>query len=104
MALPPRWTPIQAGDHHRPPLAVVPELPGGPPDAAQISLSFLGLGIRPPAVRWGALLKEGENIRILAHAPRLLIRPVRGGGRPGLQFVGDGLQDAADPYPKFNKI
>ena len=39
----------------------------------ETSLSFLGLGIRPPAVSWGALLKEGENIRILAHAPWLLI-------------------------------
>ena len=65
----------------------------------ETSLSFLGLGIRPPAVSWGALLKEGENIRILAHAPWLLI--------PGLfvvlavlafSFVGDGLRDAADPY------
>ena len=59
----------------------------------ETSLSFLGLGIRPPAVSWGALLKEGENIRILAHAPWLLI--------PGLfvvvavlafSFVGDGLR------------
>ena len=65
----------------------------------ETSLSFLGLGIRPPAVSWGALLQEGENIRILAHAPWLLI--------PGLfvvltvlafSFVGDGLRDAADPY------
>ena len=65
----------------------------------ETSLSFLGLGIRPPALSWGALLKEGENIRILAHAPWLLI--------PGLfvvltvlafSFVGDGLRDAADPY------
>ena len=65
----------------------------------ETSLSFLGLGIRPPAVSWGALLKEGENIRILAHAPWLLI--------PGLfvvvavlafSFVGDGLRAAADPY------
>ena len=65
----------------------------------ETSLSFLGLGIRPPAVSWGALLKEGENIRILAHAPWLLI--------PGLfvvvavlafSFVGDGLRNADDPH------
>jgi len=29
----------------------------------ETSLSFLGLGIRPPAVSWGALLKEGETSR-----------------------------------------
>lgn len=65
----------------------------------ETSLSFLGLGIRPPAVSWGALLKEGQNIRTVAQAPWLLV--------PGIfvvvtvlafSFVGDGLRDAADPY------
>ena len=65
----------------------------------ETSLSFLGLGIRPPAVSWGALLKDGQNIRTIAQSPWLLI--------PGLfvvitvlafSFVGDGLRDAADPY------
>ncbi len=62
-------------------------------------LSFLGLGIRPPAVSWGALLKDGQNIRTVAQSPWLFI--------PGLfviltvlafNFLGDGLRDAADPY------
>ena len=65
----------------------------------ETALSFLGLGIRPPAVSWGALLKEGQNISTVAQSPWLLI--------PGLfviasvlgfDFVGDGLRDAADPY------
>jgi len=65
----------------------------------ETALSFLGLGIRPPAVSWGALLKDGQNIRTVAQSPWLLI--------PGLfvivtvltfNFVGDGLRDAADPY------
>ncbi len=65
----------------------------------ETSLSFLGLGIRPPAVSWGALLKDGQNIRTVAQSPWLLI--------PGLfvvvtvlafSFLGDGLRDAADPY------
>ena len=65
----------------------------------ETALSFLGLGIRAPAVSWGALLKEGQNIRTVAQSPWLLI--------PGLfvifsvlgfNFVGDGLRDAADPY------
>ena len=65
----------------------------------ETSLSFLGLGIRPPAVSWGALLKDGQNIRTVAQSPWLLI--------PGLfvivtvlafNFLGDGLRDAADPY------
>ena len=65
----------------------------------ETALSFLGLGIRPPAVSWGALLKDGQNIRTVAQNPWLLI--------PGLfviivvltfNFLGDGLRDAADPY------
>ncbi len=66
---------------------------------SETSLSFLGLGIRPPAISWGVLLQEAQNIQTVAHAPWLLI--------PGVfvviavlafNLVGDGLRDAADPY------
>jgi peptide/nickel transport system permease protein len=66
---------------------------------SETSLSFLGLGIRPPAISWGVLLQEAQNIQTVAQAPWLLI--------PGLvvilsvlvfNLVGDGLRDAADPY------
>jgi peptide/nickel transport system permease protein len=66
---------------------------------AETSLSFLGLGLRPPIVSWGVLLQEAQNIRSVATAPWLLA--------PGfavvitvlaLNFLGDGLRDAADPY------
>ncbi|WP_152363121.1 ABC transporter permease [Microlunatus speluncae] len=66
---------------------------------AETALSFLGLGLRAPVVSWGVLLQEAQNIRVLASAPWLLL--------PGLavviavmalNFVGDGLRDAADPY------
>lgn len=66
---------------------------------AETSLSFLGLGLLPPVVSWGVLLKEAQNIRVLETAPWLLL--------PGvavviavlaLNFLGDGLRDAADPY------
>ncbi len=65
----------------------------------ETSLSFLGLGMRPPAISWGVLLQEAQNIQTVAQAPWLLI--------PGLlviiavlafNLVGDGLRDAADPY------
>jgi peptide/nickel transport system permease protein len=67
----------------------------------ETSLSFLGLGIRPPAISWGVLLQEATNIQTLALAPWLLI--------PGIavilavlafNLVGDGLRDAADPYSR----
>ena len=66
---------------------------------AETALSFLGLGLQPPMVSWGVLLQEAQNIRAIATAPWLFA--------PGiavvitvlaLNFVGDGLRDAADPY------
>ncbi|MBV7331055.1 ABC transporter permease [Chloroflexi bacterium TSY] len=65
----------------------------------ETALSFLGLGIRPPAVSWGTLLQDAQNVRSVAIHPWMLI--------PGLfviatvllfNFIGDGLRDAADPY------
>jgi peptide/nickel transport system permease protein len=65
----------------------------------ETSLSFLGLGIRPPAISWGVLLQEAQNIQTVAQASWLLI-PVLAVIIACLAFnlVGDGLRDAADPY------
>ncbi|MCA9886012.1 MAG: ABC transporter permease [Anaerolineae bacterium] len=66
---------------------------------AETSLSFLGIGLRTPVVSWGVLLQEAQNIRAISTAPWLFW--------PGigvviavlaLNFLGDGLRDAADPY------
>jgi peptide/nickel transport system permease protein len=66
---------------------------------SETSLSFLGLGLRPPAISWGILLQDAQNVQVLAGAPWLLIAAV-----PvivvilAFNFLGDGLRDAADPY------
>jgi peptide/nickel transport system permease protein len=66
---------------------------------SETSLSFLGLGLRPPAISWGILLQDAQNIQVLAGAPWLLAAAV-----PvvlailAFNFLGDGLRDAADPY------
>jgi peptide/nickel transport system permease protein len=66
---------------------------------AETSLSFLGIGLRPPVVSWGVLLKEAQNIRSLAEAPWLLAPGVMVVATVlALNFLGDGLRDAADPY------
>ncbi len=65
----------------------------------ETSLSFLGIGLRPPVVSLGVLLKQAQSFQNVAIYPWLLI--------PGAfvivivlayNFVGDGLRDAADPY------
>lgn len=67
----------------------------------ETSLSFLGLGIRPPAISWGVLIQDAQNFRTVALAPWLLI-PVLFVVIVVLafNFVGDGLRDAADPYAR----
>jgi peptide/nickel transport system permease protein len=66
---------------------------------SETSLSFLGLGLRPPAISWGTLLQAAQNIQSVATTPWLLIPAV-----PvivailAFNFLGDGLRDAADPY------
>jgi len=66
---------------------------------AETSLSFLGLGLRPPAVSWGVLLQQAQNIQAVALSPWLLIAafPVIIAVL-AFNFLGDGLRDAADPY------
>jgi len=66
------------------------------------SLSFIGLGLQPPAISWGVLLKQAQAVRVLAEAPWLLYPAV-----PIIivvltfGFMGDGLRDAADPYSRY---
>ncbi|HEY3058834.1 MAG TPA: ABC transporter permease [Chloroflexota bacterium] len=65
----------------------------------ETSLSFLGLGLRPPAISWGVMLQQASNVQTLAISPWLLLPAV-----PvivailAFNFLGDGLRDAADPY------
>ena len=68
---------------------------------AETSLSFLGLGLREPVVSWGVLLQEAQDIRAIATAPWLLIPALAVVlAVLALNFLGDGLRDAADPYAR----
>jgi peptide/nickel transport system permease protein len=66
---------------------------------SETSLSFLGLGLRPPAISWGVLLQQAQNVQTVALSPWLMLPAV-----PvivavlAFNFLGDGLRDAADPY------
>lgn len=65
----------------------------------ETSLSFLGLGLRPPIVSWGVMLQDCLSIQTVANYPWLLM-PVVMIVLTVLcfNFLGDGLRDAADPY------
>ena len=67
---------------------------------AETALSFLGIGLQPPIISWGTLLQEAQNIRAVAQAPWLLFTPATAIviAVLALNFLGDGLRDAADPY------
>jgi peptide/nickel transport system permease protein len=67
---------------------------------AETSLSFLGIGLKPPVVSWGVLLQDSQNVRAVSQAPWLLIWPGLAVVLAVLSFnfFGDGLRDAADPY------
>jgi peptide/nickel transport system permease protein len=65
----------------------------------ETALSFLGLGIVPPMVSWGALMRDAQQVTVILSHPWLLY--------PGIaviiavlffSFLGDGIRDAMDPY------
>ncbi len=64
---------------------------------AEASLSFLGLGVQPPAASWGSMINAGRGY--LQQAPWIVFGP----GAAlfvtvvGLNFVGDAVRDALDP-------
>ena len=66
---------------------------------SETALSFLGVGLRAPAVSWGVLLQQTQNVQSIAIYPWVTIPAI-----PvtlavlAFNFVGDGLRDAADPY------
>jgi peptide/nickel transport system permease protein len=67
---------------------------------SETALSFLGIGLRPPTVSWGVMLREAQQIATVANYPWLLW-PVSFAVVIfvlAMNFMGNGLRDAADPY------
>lgn len=65
----------------------------------ETTLTFLGLGLRPPTISWGVLLRNAQGLQSISLYPWLLI--------PGafvilsvisFNIIGDGLRDAFDPF------
>ncbi len=66
---------------------------------AEASLSFLGLGVPPPAPSWGVMLEEARDLATLQAAPHALIFPGVAIALTVLafNFLGDGLREYLDP-------
>jgi peptide/nickel transport system permease protein len=66
----------------------------------EASLSYLGIGVRPPTASWGSLIREAQQY--YRAAPGLILFPglVLTLAVMGFNLLGDGLRDALDPYQK----
>src|SRR6476620_1991725 len=62
---------------------------------SEASLSFLGLGIPPPAPSWGTMIEEARGFDILYNAPHVLFFPGIAIALTVLafNFIGDGLRE-----------
>ncbi len=66
----------------------------------EASLSFLGLGVPPPAASWGTMLNDGR--KFMESAPHTVIFPGIAISLTvlGFNLLGDGLRDVLDPRLK----
>jgi peptide/nickel transport system permease protein len=80
-----------------PPLIVLLTMQLGAAILAEAGLSFLGVGIEPPAAAWGSMVNDGRQYLItnpiLSFAPGIAIMLTVF----SFNMVGDGLRDALDP-------
>jgi len=67
--------------------------------ALEATLSFLGLGVPPPAPSWGTMIEEARDLSTLQAAPHALIFPGVAIALTVLafNFIGDGLREYLDP-------
>ncbi len=66
----------------------------------EATLSFLGLGMPPPAPEWGLMLMEAREY--MASAPHMILFPSLAIVLTAcsINLIGDGLRDALDPHLK----
>ncbi len=85
------------------PIIVIATLGIGGTNLAEAALSFLGLGVRPPAPSWGSMLSDARET--ITTAPWLSLFP----GLAifltvlGLNLLGDGLRDILDPQSQSRR-
>jgi ABC-type dipeptide/oligopeptide/nickel transport system permease subunit len=84
-------------------LIVQASLTAGTAILTESSLSFLGLGLPPPAPSWGGMLREGypylEISPLQSFVPGVLIFA----GVLAFNFLGDGARDVLDPAERWRR-
>ena len=67
--------------------------------AVEATLSFLGIGLQPPAISWGIAISEASGIGLIRAAPHMLLFPSLFLSLTVLAFImlGDAIRDALDP-------
>jgi peptide/nickel transport system permease protein len=63
----------------------------------EAGLSFIGLGVQPPAPAWGAMLARGKDYLEISPWPAVFPGLAIMVTVLGFNFLGDGLRDALDP-------
>jgi oligopeptide transport system permease protein len=81
------------------PVIVVSTINLGAFIAAEATLSFLGIGLQPPAISWGLAISDGSGIGLIRTAPHMLLFPSIFLSLTVLAFImlGDAVRDALDP-------
>lgn len=81
------------------PVIVVATIDLGAYIAIEASLSFLGIGLQPPAISWGLAISQASGLGSVRNAPHMLIFPSIFLSLTVLSFIllGDAVRDALDP-------
>lgn len=81
------------------PVIVVSTINLGAFIATEATLSFLGIGLQPPAISWGLAISDAASIGLIRAAPHMLLFPALFLSLTVLAFImlGDAVRDALDP-------
>lgn len=81
------------------PVIVVATIDLGAYISIEATLSFLGIGLQPPAISWGLAISQASGLGAVRNAPHMLIFPSIALSLTVLSFIllGDAVRDALDP-------
>ena len=81
------------------PVIVVATIDLGAYISVEATLSFLGIGLKPPAISWGLAISQASGLGSVRNAPHMLIFPSIALSLTVLSFIllGDAVRDALDP-------